>query len=233
MSRLIYCAYATLDQATEPDWVVKLAENPFLKAEGSTLYRPLYGFMENLKLAGPLLARDAKLPKERAAALRLEPALFEPLAAVQKRMEVADHGPFVDVAFKRLYALLRADIVLVDLNIPGHGGRAQEAFYAYLAGVPVVGIAHRFILSPMLVEKMEAVIFPKTSDQIVRQVLACDEKTTAAIEHYRVGEQRERQREQLRAMTEKVSALQAEQERPDGRDESADEVHGTVVSGAV
>jgi|GEM_PF-6602291 len=217
MSRLIYCAHALIDHTDEPDWVGKLAANPFVLKEGWVCYRPSLGFMENAKVSGmlPFLEAVPKITVEQAAHLRLDGQLFEPLQRVQSRLVVADHGPFLDVAWKRLYALVRADICLVDLNVPDHGCAAQEAMTAYLAGIPVVGVAHRFIVSPTMAEKLEAVVFPRTSDQLVRQVLAFDHKLTAAIRHYR-GEQ------QLRDLSGKMAELQkSDGAEPDGDDESA------------
>jgi hypothetical protein len=130
----------------------------------------------------------------------------------------------LDVAFKRLYALLRADAVLVDLNVPDHGCRSQEVMWAYLAGIPVVGIAHRFIVSPSMAAMLEAMVFPRTSDQIVRQLLALDHKTTATIRHYR-------ERQQLQQLNQKAAELRESQEpaekaaeHPDGRDESTRDI---------
>jgi len=223
MSRLIYCAHAVLD-ADEPEWVDKLSHNPIVKAEEWCFYRPTLGFMENAKAPGmlALLTRAPKISKSKSLGLRLDLALHQPLAEVQQRLTIADHGPFMDVAFKRMYALLRADVVLVDLNVPDQGCRTVEAVYAYLAGIPAVGIASRFIVSPGLIDKLDAVLFPRTSDQIVRQVLAFDHKVTATIEHYRDGERREQQRERLEGLTEKVVELKAEQgAEPNGRNESA------------
>lgn len=220
MSRLIYCAYPVIDRAEEPDWVGKLLQNPIVLADDYVVYRPLLGFAENVKSAGMLsvLTRAPKLTVQQARDLRIDPAVFEPLANLQGRLVLADRGPFLDVAFKRLYALLRADILLVDLNVPDHGCRSQEAMYAYLAGIPVVGIAHRFIISPTMLEKVEAVVFPRTSDQIARQVLAFDHKVTAAIHQYRSAQQLEDLSGRAAELTAELTAEKAEQ--PDGGDES-------------
>jgi len=223
MSRLIYCAHAVLD-AAEPDWVQKILENPIVKAEQWCLYRPSLGFMENAKSPGmlSLLSRQPKLSQATARVLQIDAGVFDSLPAVRERVVVADNGPFMDVAFKRLYALLRADVVLVDLDVPDQGCRTVEALYGYLAGIPTVGIASRFIVSPGLVSKMQAVLFPRTSDQIVRQILAFDHKVTATIDHYRDGERRRQQQEhRLEHLTNKIVDLKAEQEaKPDGRNES-------------
>ena len=101
------------------------------------------------------------------------------------RLVAADAGPVSDVALKSLYVAARSDIVLVDLDSPGYGEAGQDVMYAYLFGIPVVGISHRFILSPWVTVKLRAVIFPRTTDEIVQQVLAYDHKTTAMLDHYR------------------------------------------------
>jgi hypothetical protein len=197
----------------------KLMANPVFQVEGWVVYRPVFGFMENAQSPGmlSLLTRQPRLTARRAAELRIDQAVFEPLAKVHQRLTVADQGPFQDVAFKRVYALLRADIVLVDLNVPDQGCRSQEAMLAYLADIPVVGIAHRFVVSPTMAEKLDALLFPTTSDQIVRQVLAFDPKVTATIQHYREAEQRR----QLEQLSEKAAELKAAEDVPDGGNESA------------
>jgi hypothetical protein len=117
---------------------------------------------------------------------------------------------------------------LADLNVPDHGCKSHETLYAYLIGVPVVGIAHRFILSPAMLDKVSCVLFPRASDEIVRQVLAFDHRTTAALERYQ--QPAARAADQLAALSERAKKLaeqhaerpeQAEEsEQPDGRDES-------------
>jgi hypothetical protein len=228
--KLIYCAYPLIDQGQEPDWVGKFADNRFVQREGWALYRPAFGFMENAEALEVVAAlnRPPRITEAQATAMKLEPDLLQPLGQVKNRLAAADAGPFLDVSFKRLYALLRADIVLVDLNGPDHGCKAQETLYAYLMHVPVVGIAHRFILSPAMLDKVSCVLFPRASDEIVRQVLAFDHRTTAALERYRpnvssekLAELSRRARElaeQQHAQSELDGAEDAEQ--PDGRDES-------------
>lgn len=221
MSRLIYCAHATID-SDEPDWIGKVAANPYVQHEQWCLYRPSLGLAENareMKGMVALLKRSPRISREIAGSLKVDPAVFASLESVQNRLMMADHGPFLDVSFKRLYVLLRADVVLVDLNVPDHGCRTVEAMYAYLADIPTVGIASRFIMSPGLTAMMEAVLFPRNSDQIVRQILAFDNMVTASIKHHRAAEL---QREQTERLAEKVAELKAEQgAEPDGRNESA------------
>lgn len=227
--KLIYCAYPLIDVGQEPDWVQKFADNPFVKREGWALYRPARGFMENAEAleAVAALNRAPRLSAQQAAALKLEPDLLKPLGHVRDRLMAADNGPFLDVSFKRLYALLRSDVLLTDLNGPDHGCKASETLYAYLIDVPVVGIAHRFILSPAMLDKVSCVLFPRASDEIVRQVLAFDHRTTAALERYRPSasseklaelSQRVKELAEQRAQNEPDGAEDAEQ--PDGRDES-------------
>lgn len=183
MSKLIYCSYSLMDAASQPDWLVKLADNQTLRGARWSLYDPGLGFTSNLE-SSPYLAaalsdnnRVSRAAAENQKALKLDPMLFRPLSYVLPRIRHADNSPALDVVFKNVYALLRSDIVLVDLNTPEHGEKSQEVHYAYLFGVPIVGIAHRFILSPWVVGKVNAVIFPKTTNDIVRQVIAYDPMT--------------------------------------------------------
>lgn len=225
--KLIYCAYALIDRQQEPDWVGKFADNEFVKREGWALYRPMLGFMENASSLATVAALDrpARVSAAEAATLKLDPDLLKPLAKVRDRVGIADNGPFLDVSFKRLYALLRSDVLLTDLNVPDHGCRASETLYAYLVDVPVVGIAHRFILSPAMLDKVSSVIFPRSSDEIVRQVLAFDHRTTAALDRYRPAASADKLTE-LSERARKLAEQQSEQgqaeepEQPNGRDES-------------
>lgn len=185
---LIYCAHAILERdSEEPDWIQKLASNSVVVSEQWSLYRPAYRFYENL--ATPhmttALTRAARLTEAQVDAFKIDRVVLAPLSDVKHRFVVADRGPFVDVHVKRLYALLRADIMLVDLNVPSHGCLGHEMLYAYLSGIPIVGIAHRFILSPSVLDKLEVVLVPKTSDQIVRQVLAFDRGVSDTIARHR------------------------------------------------
>lgn len=228
--KLVYCAYPVLDHDKEPDWVEKLADNPFVKREGWALYRPALGFLENAERMEVLAAlnRPARIDATQAAALKLDPALLEGLGAVRERVSVADRGPFLDVSFKRMYALLRADVVIADLNAPDHGDKTHETLYAYLMDVPVVGIAHRFILSPAVLGQVSCVLFPRSSEEIVRQVLAFDHKTTAALERYRQASPDPKMVDLAARMKEMAQQQQEAQqpeagkdaEQPDGRDES-------------
>lgn len=200
MSKLVYCSYNLIDQDSIPDWVEKLTTNPMVLAERWGIYNPIEGFVGNIERSVTVAAVMAKakaapLAYDNRQQLRLDPMLFQPLNHVMNRLRSADQSPTLDVAFKNLYALLRSDIVVVDLDGVGHGEPSQEVLYAYLCGVPVVGIAHRFILSPWILGKVDAVIFPRTSDEIVQQILAYDRKTSVLIDHYRMEQEREQQRD--------------------------------------
>ncbi len=187
--KLIYCAYSILDQIEAPDWLEKLHENRTVKREGWGLYDPAIGFRGNVghPAIATSLADQGKVSQEVAKAyktLRLDPLLFAPIDEVKDRLLAADRFATTDVSFKHLYALLRADILLLDLNVPSHGGKFHESLYAHLFGIPIVGIAHRFILSPWTTERCDALVFPKDTDEIVRQVLAFDRRTSAMIEEH-------------------------------------------------
>lgn len=191
MSKLIYMSYSLMDQASKPDWVDKLKDNPMVVKEKWSLYDPSLGFNGNFEAGfytAAVLSDNSRVNKqayESQKSLRLDPALFSDLGKVINRIKAADGAPSIDLPFKDLYVILRSDIVLVDLNTADHGERSQEVLYAYLFGIPVVGVAHRFILSPWMVGKVNSVVFPVTTDEIVSQVLAYDHKITSAIKYLR------------------------------------------------
>jgi hypothetical protein len=212
MTKLVYCSYNLIDQDEIPDWVDKFIANPLVQKEKWAIYNPINGFGGNLEsnLSLPAALSIGSVPDAVVRGhktLKLDPMLLEPLGSVLSRLRAADEAPTLDVAFKSLYVLLRSDIVLVDLNQPGHGEASQEVVYAYLSGIPIVGIAHRFILSPWMINKLNAVIFPRTSDEIVQQVLAHDHKTTVMLEHYRAEHQEaERQANLEKSRAERAAA---------------------------
>lgn len=229
MTKLVYCSYNLIDQDATPDWVDKFIANPLVQKEKWAVYNPINGFGGNLEsnLALPAALSIGSVPEAVVRGyktLKLDPMLLEPLGTVLSRLRAADESPSIDVAFKSLYVLLRSDIVLVDLNQPGHGEASQEVVYAYLSDIPIVGVAHRFILSPWMINKLSAVIFPRTSDAIVQQVLAHDHKTTVMLEHYRAEHQEaERQANLEKSRAERAAA------REGSRSPSAPRTTGTPI----
>jgi hypothetical protein len=213
MSKLIYLSYPLMDKDTKPDWVEKIKVNPMVQKEHWALYDPMLGFSGNFESGiymAAFLSDNTRLSEHAKAnqkELRLDPALFGDLGTVLRRVKESDERPSIDLPFKNLYVLLRSDIMLVDLNDPDHGERSQEVLYAYLFGVPVVGVAHRFILSPWVAGKVSAVVFPATTDEIVAQVLAYDYKTTAAFKYIRSAKNESRELESRKGVLEAAREL--------------------------
>jgi len=221
--KLIYCAYNLMEQDGPPDWIQKFKTNPVVRQERWSIYDPYFTFTENVGTDVGLMSRlndEARLKKIDPVALKLDPQLLSPIGVVLDRIKVSDNSPTIDIPFRELYVLLRSDIVLADLNSMGHGEVSQEVMYGYLFGVPVVGLSHRFILSPWIAGKLRSVIFPRTTDEIVQQVLAYDHKTTAMINHYRATAEAEK------------TATQAEAEKNDVQ-QSLSPVHGAEIPGSV
>jgi len=220
--KLIYCAYPIIDQDTVPEWVGATRAHPLVRREGWSLYSPAEGFVDNfgnVPLAAALSrAEPAQVAVRNQEALKLDPGLFMSIGEVVHRIKASDEAPTTDVSFKDLYVIIRSDIVLVDLDRMDHGERSQEMAYAYLCGVPTVGIAHRFIFSPWVADKISSIVFPRTSDEIVRQVMAFDHKATAVLDYYRAmaGE--------AEALRKRAEELQASTEELDGEDQGV----GTV-----
>jgi len=222
--KLIYCSFNLVDSDGPPDWISKLKVNPVVRQEKWSIYNPYMSFSENVGADATILTLlndPQRIAKADPKALKLEPDLFKGLQDVMPRITASDSSASIDVAFKSLYVILRSDLVLVDLNSPGHGEASQEIMYAYLFGIPVIGLAHRFILSPWVVNKVRAVIFPRTTDEIVQQVLAYDHKTTAMIEHYRGLTEAEK------PVAEKVAT------EPKDVEPSPGQIHGAAVPGSV
>jgi hypothetical protein len=201
-----------MDQDSKPDWIEKLKVNPMVVQERWSLYDPMLGFSGNFEsniYTATCLSDNSRVNKHAQVyqkELRLDPALFRNLGEVLKRIKASDGGPSIDLPFKDLYVILRSDIMLVDLNEAEHGERSQEVLYAYLFGVPVIGVSHRFILSPWMAGKMNAVVFPATTDEIVAQVLAYDHKITAALKYFRAADK------ELKEIESKKGVLEAARE---------------------
>ncbi len=209
--KLIYCSYPLMDAEVQVDWIDKLAKNPVARKENWAIYNPRLGFVENFE-TDPYRAvamtdpgRISEKAKALAEPLQLDPMLFLPFPEVQHRLAAADRAPTVDVPFKDLYVILRSDIVLADISNANHG-EDQAVMYAHLLGIPVVAISHRFIMSPWIVGKVSSVIFPKTSDEIVQQVLAFDHKTAAMVKYYRAIAQAEEKAAEDTRRAEEASA---------------------------
>jgi hypothetical protein len=217
---LCYVSYPLIDTDKVPRWIASFAAHPLVQQESWGIYDPGLGFagnMQNPRCLVPL--SESHRISERATrnreALRLDPALFAPLTRESmRRIEAADAGPSVDIPFKHLYALLRSDVVLADLDEPNHG-ESHEVLYAYLLGVPVVGIANRFILSPWVTEKCNVVVFNDNADAIVRQVLAHDRKVTAVL---RRADEEATRTQKIADTLAKLNALRqtTEAQEPDG-----------------
>lgn len=185
--KVLYCAYSIIDQLEPPDWIQKLRQNPTVKRERWALYDPARGLHDVQPALASALADDTRVPRDVAAAhtaLRLDPRLFAPLADVKDQLfsPVVSSAP--ELSFRHLYCLLRADVVVLDLNVPSHGGKYHEALYGYLFGLPIIGIAHRYIFSPWVTERCSALVFPRNTDEIVRQVLAFGRHADLMIEEH-------------------------------------------------
>jgi hypothetical protein len=228
--KLIYCSFNLVDANEPPDWIEKFKSNVITKKEKWSIYNPYLSFTENVRMDPTILTilNDPERFSRGAPdlkSLKLDPAILGQLQEVMPRLQAADNGPTIDLPFRNLYVILRSDIVIADLNSPGHGEASQEVMYAYLFGVPVVGLSHRFILSPWVVSKVRAVVFPRTTDEIAQQVLAYDHKVTAMIDHYRTE-----------AEAEKVAKVKAAAEPPKEKknvEPSPTEVPRDTIPGSV
>ena len=210
--KLCYLSYPIIDQDKVPEWIANFAQHPLVQREAWGIYDPALGFRanyQNVRCIGPLSEVQRVAPKgvQHREAFKLDRALFEPMTReTLQRIDHADTTPSTDIPFKHLYALLRADVVLVDLDLPDHG-ESHEVLYAYLLGVPVIGVSGRFLLSPWMAEKCSVVVFDREVDAIVRQVLAHDRLVSAVLRG--ANEDAARQRKTIETL-EKLKALGAE-----------------------
>jgi len=211
---LIYLSYPLMDYDEPPRWVEPFKRSLMGQMENWSYYDPILGFSGNIESEAGLVGilsdpkRVSALAVQAAGHLRLDPDLFKPLSEALPRLRVADSSPTADVAFKNVYALLRSNVVVADLDNPDHGEKTQEVMYAYLIGVPVVGVAQRFMFSPYVAEKISALVRPDPN-AIVRQVLAHDHKTSAMLRYYDALQNAQQAQQQGRGLADLQAKLAA------------------------
>lgn len=211
---LIYLSYPLMDYDKPPAWVEPFKRSLVVQMEHWSCYDPILGFSGNVESDPGLVGilsnpkRVSALAVKAASHLRLDPELFNPLSKALPRLQAADAAPTADVAFKNIYALLRANVVVADLENPDHGEKTQEVMYAYLIGVPVVGVAQRFMFSPYVAEKISAFVRPDPN-AIVRQVLAHDHKTNAMLRYYDALQNAQQAQHQGRSLADLQAKLEA------------------------
>jgi hypothetical protein len=215
---LVYLSYPLMDYDRAPRWVEPFKANIVTQMEQWSCYDPMLGFAGNIENDVGLMTtlsnpkRVNALAVQAAQQLRLDPELFKPLNEVLPRLKISDQLPTTDVAFKNLYALMRSSVVVADLDNPDHGEKTQEVMYAYLIGVQVVGVAHRFMFSPYVAEKISVFVRPDPYS-IVRQVLAHDHKINAMLRYYEAlqAAKQSKKADQLAALQAKLEAARRQQ----------------------
>jgi len=106
--------------------------------------------------------------------LRLPQHLLMPYETkeIQELIKWGDEGDYAaEVDLKDTYVLLRASMMLVDLNEPSHGGVGVEVTLAHILRMPIVGVSHRFHHSPQMVRRAPTIVTPKTANDLVEVIL--------------------------------------------------------------
>lgn len=167
MSKFVYLSYPAMEGI--PDWIQKIKE---YKHQDVCLLDPYDPNQIQDPAVQACLNRD---PNETAVqwkeAFKLEPMLFlPPNESVATRFVINERKPVLD-NYKSMYCLLRADVMLVDMNLASYGDVAQEVLYAWLWNIPVIGITNRFINSSWVQSRCKMLLMPRNSSEIVEQIL--------------------------------------------------------------
>lgn len=167
--KFVFLSYVVTDQNQIAAWIPELVS----RTEGDLIfYDPWRTVAE--QLASPLfmetLSRSSCAPRaaEHCDALKLDADLFKDPVSVGQRLQMSDTATTIDFAFKDLYVLLRCDLMLVDFSTPAQGSRSQEAMYAHLANIPIIGISSRFILHPWFMNVAKVIVKPDVSEIITQ-----------------------------------------------------------------
>ena len=176
MTILTYCSYPVLDQREEPPWVsgleAVLAAN---KLNLFSLYHPWVPLKAQTKLYPLLESEPHPFFVENAKLLKLPEHVLRPFGSpeVQKLLSQADRAePNNIVSFKDLFCLTRSKIVIADLSNPSFGELFQDVFYAHLAEIPLIGVSSRFLLSPVMLNRIETLVPMGRLDIIVQQLVS-------------------------------------------------------------
>ena len=103
--------------------------------------------------------------------LRLGDNLFLSLSEAGEGLAAGDEPqPTLQVAYKDLYCLMRSDVMLVDLSSPGYGEQGIEVLFGHIGRLPIVGLTDRFQTPPSILSRLDCLIAPTNTQQIVRAI---------------------------------------------------------------
>jgi hypothetical protein len=171
---LIYCSFPIMGYDSKPDWVDSLKNSLFAKEMKWSFYDPYISVREQPELLQNIQQfKINKIAEENTNLLKLNTMMLNSTPeAIQQLIRCDDMELSTDVLFKDLFMLIRANVMVVDLNRKTSGGTAQEVLYAHLLNIPVVGISFKFQVSPWMHQRCRSIINPRSPDDIHKAVLA-------------------------------------------------------------
>ena len=175
MSLLVYCSYPILGQQSEPSWVSSLSDVLSRNKGQYCLYRPWLTLEDQLKNSdlqqclvkdpNPILGNNSSL-------FKIPDRVFSPVSDVINDLLFFDGtDPHVLMPIKDLYCLVRSQILIADISLPSYGEVPSDVLLAYMANIPVIGITNRFVNSPSLVSKMEALITAPNVSTVISKLI--------------------------------------------------------------
>lgn len=159
---LVYISYPELSEPS--GWVSELFQQD---VEGLTFLDPNHSIVQQAqnKNVFELLNRHPhRTAQEHASVFKLDNELFQSLNEVSQRIGHAESTAYLDLPFKNLYCLLRSDLLIVDMNGPEV---AQDVMYAWMWNIPIIGATYKFLNSPTVQAKCDAILNPLDISNII------------------------------------------------------------------
>jgi hypothetical protein len=165
--KLIYLSSSMMDQSREPTWFPMIMNHPLARAEGWVFYNPWRLLREQPLVAKIIFEREpCKRLLTNYETLKLDSELLSILNdKLALRLDSADRtNTTSDLVLKDLYVLIRSDVMVVDLDVPSHGGKSQETYIASLGDIPIIGVTSRFVLTPWLLRLVDVLVPTSAQD---------------------------------------------------------------------
>ena len=162
---ICYLSYGFLD-AQVPTWVraLRALDETIVWADNLTSLSSIAkecGERFVLSLQAAELQAPYAVASANASALRIPADVFRPVQEMLPRLVATEATPTLDAVTKALYLLVRARVVVVDLDLPGYGERGFEACLANQLRIPILGVTTRFTADPWLLHVCRAVTQPE------------------------------------------------------------------------
>lgn len=167
---LVYLSYP--NRPVKPTWVQSLKDSLLVKEKGWAIFDSREGYSTQIDIFNNLPKFSVREKAEKCQEiLKLNPLLLSCTPDAMKELVDSDHGELCSqILYKKLFALIRSDYVIADLNNPSYAAVGLETHIAWLLDIPIIGISYTGKVSPWIFTKLKAVIAPKNADDIIKEM---------------------------------------------------------------